>query len=82
MHGTGIKLKMIDIITAVSLLIAGDLVTTPRSLLKAMQWIRNPCGLASAWFISSKLVTLEVGLTDVMLINLYMACRIEAFTLK
>jgi hypothetical protein len=73
---------MIDIVTAVILLIAVDWDTTPRCLLKAMQWIDIRADLPVLGSFLLKLVTLEVELTDVMLINLYMACRIEAFALK
>jgi len=73
---------MIDFVTAGSLQIASYWYTTPRSLLKAMQWIDIHADLPRPGSFHLKLVTLEVELTDVMLINLYMACRIEAFTLK
>jgi len=47
-----------------------------------MQWTDVDADLPLPGSFHLKLVTLEVELTDVMLINLYMACRIEAFTLK
>jgi hypothetical protein len=47
-----------------------------------MQWTDFHTDLPLPGSFLLKLVTLEVELTDVMLINLYMACGIEAFTLK
>jgi hypothetical protein len=73
---------MIDFVTAGSLQIAGCWDTTPRSLSKAMQWTDIHADLPRPGSFLLKLVTLEVELTDVMLINIYMACRIEDFTLK
>jgi hypothetical protein len=73
---------MIDFVTAGSLQIAGYWDTAPRILLKAMQWTDINADFSRPGSFLLKLVTLEVELTDVMLINLYMACRIEAFTLK
>jgi hypothetical protein len=73
---------MIDLVTAGALQIASYCDTTPRNLLKAMQRSDVHADLPRPGSFLLKLVTLEVELTDVMLINLYMACRIEAFTLK
>ena len=73
---------MIYFVSAGSLQIAGYWDTTPRSLLKSMQWTDIHADLPRPGSLLLKLVTPEVELTDVMLINLYMACRVEAFMLK
>ena len=74
---------MIDFDTAGSSQIAGYTGIRPREVCwKATQWIDIHADLPLSGSFHLKLVTLEVELTDVMLINLYMACRIEAFTLK